>query len=36
MEAKHIAKELEFSNRIEHLARNSAFITLKDYKENFD
>ena len=34
MEAKHIAKRLEVSDRIEHLARNPAFITLKDHKEN--
>ena len=36
MEAKHIAKKLELSDRIEHLARNPAFITLKDHKENFN
>ena len=32
MEAKHIAKKLELSDRIEHLVRNPAFITLKDHK----
>ena len=36
MEPKHIAKKLEFSNRIEYLARNPAFITLNDYQENFN
>ena len=36
MEVKHITKELEVSGRIEHLARNPAFITLKDHNENFD
>ena len=29
MEAKHIAKKSELSDRIEHLARNPAFIMLK-------
>ena len=36
MEAKHIAKKLELSDRIEHLARNPAFITVKNHKENFN
>ena len=36
MEAKHIAKKQELSDRIEHLARNPAFITLEDHKENFN
>ena len=44
MEAKHIARKLELSDKIEillsfqdrNLARNPAFITLKDYKENFN
>ena len=36
MEAKHIAKKLELSDRIEHLAINPAFITPKDHKENFN
>ena len=35
MKAKYIAKKLELSDRIEQLARNAAFITLKDHKENF-
>ena len=35
MEAKHIAKKLELSDRIGHLPRNFAFITLNDRKENF-
>ena len=35
MEIKQIAKKLERSDRIEHLARSSAFITLKDHQENF-
>ena len=35
MEIKQIAKKLELSGRIEHLARSPAFITFKDYKENF-
>ena len=36
MEAKHVAKKLELSDRIEHLARNPAFIMFKDHKENFN
>ena len=36
MEVKYIAKKLELSDRIEHLARNPAFNTLKDHKENFN
>ena len=35
MKAKYIAKKLELSDRIEQLARNAAFITFKDHKENF-
>ena len=35
MEAKHIAKKLELSDRKEHLARNDAFILLKDHKKRF-
>ena len=35
MEAKHILKKLELNNRIESLAPNSAFISLKDHKSNF-
>ena len=33
MEAKHIAKKLELSDRREHLERNPTFITPKDNKE---
>ena len=33
MEAKHIAKKLELTDRIEDLERNPAFITLKDHKK---
>ena len=33
IEIKQIAKKLELSDRIEHLARSPAFITLKDYEE---
>ena len=36
MEAKHCAKNLELSEKIEHLARNPAFITLKHHKENLN
>ena len=36
MKVKHIAKNLELSDRMEHLARNPTFITLKDHKENFN
>ena len=36
MEAKLIAKKLELSDRIEHLRRNPAFITLKDHQNNFN
>ena len=32
IEAKHIVEKLKLSDRIEHLARNPAFITLKDHK----
>ena len=35
MEAKHISKKLELDNRIECLAKNTAFISLKDHKPNF-
>ena len=34
-EAKSIAKKLKLIDKIEHLARNPAFITLKDHKENY-
>ena len=36
MEAKHISKKLELSNRVECLAENTAFISLKDHKPNSD
>ena len=36
MEAKHISKKLELSNRIECLAENTAFISIKDHKPNSD
>ena len=35
LEAKQIAKKLELDDRIECLAKTPAFITLKDYKDNF-
>ena len=35
MEAKHISKKLELNNRIECLAKKTAFISLKDHKPNF-
>ena len=35
LEAKNISKRLNLENRIECLAKNEAFITLKDHKENF-
>ena len=35
MEAKHIAKKLVLSDRVEHVARNPTFVALKDHKENF-
>ena len=35
MEAKHISKKLELDNRIECLVKNTAFISLKDHKPNF-
>ena len=35
MEAKHIAKNITLDDRVESLAQTQAFITLKDYKENF-
>ena len=35
MEAKHISKKLKLDNRIECLAKNTAFISLKDHKPNF-
>ena len=35
MEAKNFSKKLELDNRIEYLAKNTAFISLKDHKANF-
>ena len=35
-ELKQITDELNISNRIEPMAQNKAFISLKDHKENFD
>ena len=35
-EAKLVAKDLGIDERIECLAKNTAFITLKDHKENFE
>ena len=34
-EAKSIFTKLKISNRVERIARRSAFVTLKDHKENF-
>ena len=34
MKAKHISKKVELNSRIECLAKNSAFISLKDHKPN--
>ena len=35
LEAKNIAKKLDLAERVECLAKNPAFITLKDHKEGF-
>ena len=35
LEAKSITKKLKFADRIEYLPQSSAYITLKDHKENF-
>ena len=35
LEVKNIAKSLKLADRIDHLAKAEAFITLKDHKENF-
>ena len=35
LEEKNIAKSLKLADRIDHLAKTEAFITLKDHKENF-
>ena len=34
-EAKSIAKKINLDDRIDSLAKNPAFITLKDHKPNF-
>ena len=34
-EAKEIAKKLGLDNRMQGYANSTAFITLKDHKENF-
>ena len=34
LEAKNIAKSLKLADRIDHLAKTEALITLKDQKEN--
>ena len=33
---RHIAKRLEIADRVECMARKSAYITIKDHKENFN
>ena len=35
MEAKYISKKVDLDNRIKCLAKNPAFISLKDHKPNF-
>ena len=35
MEAKNTAKNIKLDDRIESLAQTTAFITLKNHKENF-
>ena len=35
LEAKSITKKLKLADRIEYLPQSSAYITLKDHKENF-
>ena len=35
MEARNIAKKLDLVERMECIAKNTAFITLKHHKENF-
>ena len=34
-QAKSIAQELNIDNRTEQIAKQQAFITLKDHKDNF-
>ena len=35
LEAKSMSTKLNISNRVEHIARTPAFMTLKDHKDNF-
>ena len=35
LEAKEIAQNINLDNRIECIAKNNAFLTLKDHKQNF-
>ena len=35
LEAKEIAAGVELDDRIEYIAKAPAYITLKDYKDNF-
>ena len=35
LEAKSITRKLKLADRIEYLPQSSAYITLKDHKENF-
>ena len=35
LEAKEIAKSINLDDRIECIAKNNAFVTLKDHKQNF-
>ena len=35
LEAKEIAKNINLDDRIECIAKNNAFVTLKDHKQNF-
>ena len=36
LDAKHLAKNLEIADRVECMARQPAYITLKDHMENFN
>ena len=35
LEAKSISTKLKISDKVEHIARTPAFVTLKDHKDNF-
>ena len=35
LEAKSISAKLEISDKVKHIARTPAFVTLKDHKDNF-